>query len=114
MPRFNQREGCIRNQFRHVGVYIDGKKGFRTHKVYLGQESVIVDQQRHMRPKLVGERSQYADNLPPHLKLEVTYLIVKVEYFLRLDKSGLPCRSEERSVGRGCVSKFRSRWLAYH
>src|SRR3546814_16321880 len=31
-----------------------------------------------------------------------------------LDQCMLPVRSEERRVGKECVSTFRSRWTAYH
>src|SRR5690606_11606313 len=85
MPRVDERYGGVSNEFRHIGIDVDGKKCLGTHEVYLRKQPVVIDQQRDMWPQFVGERRKDTDNLPPHLELQIPHLIIQVKYFLRLN-----------------------------
>src|SRR3546814_12435027 len=77
----------------------------RLHAV--GAEDVAVDD---IRPITIGARTQvrYLDQVGEDI------IAVEAQQWVAVDQDGGNTRSEERRVGKECVSTFRSRWSPLH
>src|SRR3546814_17946005 len=77
---------------------------------YLGPPFQIKDVGVYQVPDLANKEVTSLYNFPTHGSL----CSRPVNPSMTLDKFSLPPRSEERRVGKECVSTSRSRWSPYH
>src|SRR3546814_21178327 len=105
---FNRVDSSVQDEFPSILAY-----AAKTGEVQASPGAAIYENE--VFELLADQRTTIADVLSDQTDYRALLRAANPEDHVRISHlSNRPARSEERSVGKECVSKCRSRWAPYH